>query len=97
MKILVINPVGTSRWDESDKKIYQRFTFPETEIDVVSLDEGPISIETRKAEADVIPRIVEVALKNHEKYDALIVNCCADPGVDVIRSLIDKPVIGPCE
>ncbi|MBC7094460.1 aspartate/glutamate racemase family protein [Thermococcus sp.] len=97
MKILVINPVGTSRWNETDKKIYQSFASPETEIDVVSLDEGPISIETRKTEAEAIPRIVETALKNHESYDAIIVNCCADPGVDIIRSLIDKPVIGPCE
>lgn len=97
MKILVINPVGTSRWDESDKKIYQSFAFPETEIDVVSLDGGPISIETRETEAEVIPKVVEVALKYHENYDAIIVNCCADPGVDIIRSLVNKPVIGPCE
>lgn len=97
MKILVINPVGTSRWDETDKKIYQSFASPETEIEVISLGEGPISIETRKTEAETIPRIVETALKNHESYDAIIVNCCADPGVDIIRSLLDKPVVGPCE
>lgn len=97
MKLLVINPVGTSRWNESDKKIYQSFASPGTEVDVVSLDEGPISIETRKAEAEAIPKIVETALKNHEGYDGIIVNCCADPGVDIIRSLVSKPVIGPCE
>lgn len=97
MKILVINPVGTSRWDETDKKIYQSFASPETEVDIISLKEGPVSIETRKTEADVIPRIVETALGYNENYDAIIVNCCADPGVDVIRSLVEKPVIGPCE
>ncbi|ALM74038.1 aspartate/glutamate racemase family protein [Thermococcus barophilus] len=97
MKILVINPVGTSVWNENDKKIYQSFASPGTEIKVISLEEGPISIETRKAEAEVIPKIVDIALKHHENYDAIIINCCADPGVDVLRSLLDKPVIGPCE
>ncbi|WP_457754215.1 aspartate/glutamate racemase family protein [Thermococcus sp.] len=97
MKILVINPVGTSMWNENDKKIYQSFASPGTKIEVINLEDGPISIETRKAEVEVIPKIVDIALKHHKKYDAIIINCCADPGVDVLRSLLDKPIIGPCE
>ncbi|AEC51394.1 putative protein hydantoin racemase [Pyrococcus sp. NA2] len=97
MRILVINPIGTSRWNESDKRIYESFSSPNTEIKVVNLEEGPISIETRKAKAEVVPQIVEIALRYGKDYDAIIVNCCADPGVDVIRSILDKPVIGPCE
>lgn len=97
MKILVINPVGTDVWNENDKKIYESFASGDTKIDVVSLEDGPISIETRYSEAIAVPKIVELALKLHEEYDAIIVNCCADPAVDVLRTLLDKPVIGPCE
>jgi len=95
MKTLVINPVGTTKWDESDKRIYQSFASPETEIDVISLVEGPESLETEEAKNEAIPRIVNRALKLHERYDGLIVNCCLDPGVDKIRSLIKTPIMGP--
>ena len=97
MRILVINPVGTSVWNENDKKIYQSFASPDTKINVISLEDGPTSIETRRAEADAIPKIIDTALEHHKKYDAIIINCCADLGVDVLRSLLDKPIIGPCE
>jgi len=96
-RILIINPVGTGKWNESDKKIYQSFASSNTEIDVVSLDKGPESIETREAEAKVIPYVVKKALELHEKYDGIIVNCCLDPGVEIIRSLIKTPTIGPCQ
>jgi len=97
MKILVINPVGTSVWDENDRKLYEGFTSPQTEVDVVSLDKGPGSIETREDEAEALPEIIKKAKELHKKYDGIVVNCCLDVGVDVIRSIIATPVIGPCE
>lgn len=96
-RILIINPVGTDRWNESDKRIYRSFASLDTEVDVVSLDKGPESIETREAEAKVIPHVINKALELHERYDGIIVNCCLDPGVGLIRSLIKTPTIGPCQ
>lgn len=97
LRILVINPVGTDRWDESDRRIYERFASPQTVIDVVSLEEGPESIENRIAETEVLPLVVKKALELHSKYDGIIVNCCLDPAVDVIRSAIKTPAVGPCQ
>ncbi|WP_456396847.1 aspartate/glutamate racemase family protein [Thermococcus sp.] len=97
MRILVINPVGTDRWNESDRKIYEHFASEHTAIDVVCLEEGPESIENRIAETEVLPLIVKKALELHSKYDGIIVNCCLDPAVDVIRSAVETPAVGPCQ
>ena len=97
MRVLVINPVGTDEWDESDRRIYQSFASEGTEVDVVSLGEGPRSIENRAAEAEVVPLVLRKALENDGKYDGMIVNCCLDPGVEALRSLVKVPVVGPCQ
>ncbi len=97
MKVLVVNPVGHSTWDEQDKRIYQSFASPGTVVDVVSLPEGPPSVETPEAHAEVIPLAVKRVLEFKDEYDGFIVNCFLDPGVDLLKGLLDKPVVGPCE
>jgi allantoin racemase len=97
MRVLVVNPVGHSTWDEKDREIYQSFASPETVIDVVSLPEGPPSVETPEAHAEVIPLVVKRVLEFKNDYDGFIVNCFLDPGVDLLKGLLDKPVVGPCE
>jgi allantoin racemase len=97
MKILVINPVGHSTWDKQDEQIYKSFASPETEVKVISLPRGPASVETPVAHAEVIPLVLDVAKRHHEGYDAVIVNCFLDPGVDLLKGVLNKPVIGPCE
>jgi allantoin racemase len=97
MKVLVINPVGHSTWDEQDREIYRGFASPKTEVEVVSLPHGPASVETPEAHAEVIPLVIDLAKKSHSGYDAVIVNCCLDPGVSLLKGIIKKPVIGPCE
>ena len=45
----------------------------------------------------MIPLVVERAVHLHSNYDAVIVNCFLDPAVDVLKGILRKPVIGPCE
>jgi len=97
MKILVITPVGHDKWNETDRKIYKSFASKDTNIDVISLPKGPDSIESPIDEYQVIPLIVEEALEKYEYYDAFIINCFLDPAVDLLKGIIEKPVIGPCE
>lgn len=97
MKILVINPVGHPTWDTQDKRIFESFASPETEINVISLSEGPASVETPEAHGEVIPLIIKLAKKYYKNYDALIVNCFLDPAVDLLKGILKIPVIGPCE
>jgi len=95
-KLLVINPVGHTTWDEQDKKIYKRFA-PRSQMTVVSLPKGPSSVETYQAHRQVIPLIIELAKKMNRDFDALVVNCFLDPAVDALKKMLTRPVVGPCE
>jgi allantoin racemase len=96
LKVLVVNPVGTDRWDESDKRLFTSYASPETVVDVVSLDAGPESVESRRAYVEVLPLIVKKTLKLYKEYDGVIINCFLDPAVDALNSLLNVPVVGPC-
>lgn len=94
MRILVINPVGHATWDEKDKAFLARHASPGTQVDVVSLPRGPASVETAEAHAEVVPLVVERVKENEAKYDAFIVNCFLDPGVEEAQEVTLKPVVG---
>ncbi|AFH42002.1 hypothetical protein [Fervidicoccus fontis] len=48
-KVLVINPIGRSRWNEGDEKIYRYYASPGTAVEVRSLPSGPETVETYRA------------------------------------------------
>ena len=93
----MINPIGDSSWDESDKNFYESNACPTTDIEVISLGYGPPSVETIKDLEIVKPLVKELALQNYRKYDGLIVNCFLDPAVEELRKSLDKPIVGPGE
>jgi allantoin racemase len=97
MRILVVNPVGTDRWDRKDERYLRRFARKDTSINVLSLKEGPASLETFQSVTQVCPGIIELVKKCRGKYDAIMVNCFADPCVEKIRKIVDIPVLGPGE
>ncbi len=96
MKVLVINPVGHSTWDEQDKKIYESFASPDVQIEVKSLPKGPKSVETAKAYAEVVPLVLEMIERYKNEYEGFISNCFLDPGVNLAKAITKKPVVGPC-
>jgi len=65
---------------------------------VVSLAQGPASVESRYDEAiatpDVLRQVKEAA---QEGFDAVIVDCFGDVGVKAAREIAEIPVIGPGE
>lgn len=67
-----------------------------TEVDVRSIPSGPGSIESAYDAALVVPEVL-TALADAEKehFDAAIIGCFSDPGIDAARELVSMPVIGP--
>jgi len=62
----------------------------------VFLDRGPQSIEYRVEEAMLVPDLVDKALAaQRQGVDGLVIDCMADPGVDVLRECVAIPVLGP--
>lgn len=95
---MVVNPITTREFESLTKDEFEAAARADVEIEVVSLDEGPPSIESRYEEelaARDILRKVERA--NAEGYDAVIINCFGDPAVGAAREISKIPVVGPGE
>jgi len=68
-----------------------------TQVDVAVVTEGPSSIESLYEEALAVPATVRLAMQMEQMgYDAAIVGCAGDPGVEAIRELTTRmAVFGP--
>ena len=69
---------------------------PGVEVEVWSLTDGPPSIESAYEAALVVPELTRAVVRAEgEGFDAMIVGCFSDPGLDALRELVAIPVIGP--
>ena len=71
----------------------KKFASADTEIVSVEPNVGPESIEGFYDEAFCIPGLVE-EIEKHSDADSYIIACFDDTGLEVIRSITEKPVIG---
>lgn len=94
MKILCINPNSSSEVTEGIKKICRKYALPDTEVEIKSIEEAPLSIESYHDAYLSVKYLVERFKKWKEQYDGFIIACHSDIGVDLLRELTDKPVIG---
>lgn len=98
MKIRVINPVITRSWEQDTQQEYTSFARPDTQVSTVSLDWGPASVETRRDDALATPDILNKTIQaEKDGFDAVIIDCMADPGLFAAREVGRIPVIGPME
>jgi allantoin racemase len=103
MKIVYFVPGPMSQnqgQKELDRRrgILQELAASGTEVSVLDAPEGPASIESSVEEHLAIPGVLNgVVRAEKEGFDALIVGCFGDPGVEPARELARIPVIGPCE
>jgi len=92
-----VNPVGTKIWDKKDEEYLRRFARKDTSIKVLSLKEGPSSLETFQSKVSVCLGIIQLVKRREGDYDAIMINCFGDPCVEAIREVVDVPVLGPGE
>ncbi|GAI82689.1 unnamed protein product, partial [marine sediment metagenome] len=71
-----------------------KYALSETEIEVKCIKEAPSGIESYHDAAISEKYLLDKFEKWKEKYDGFIVACHSDIGVDLLRELTDKPVIG---
>ncbi|MGQ9647536.1 MAG: aspartate/glutamate racemase family protein [Thermodesulfobacteriota bacterium] len=95
MKIKVIIPVSTNKWDENVESDYKRIKHPETSIHIVHLSHGPEAIQSEYDEANVTPFILEeVSVSVQKAYHAIIIYCFSDPALAASREISTLPVLG---
>jgi allantoin racemase len=95
MKIMVINPNTSESMTNHLRGELNRVKRSDTELAVVCPDKGPETIESAYDEAYAIPPTLELVEKaNKEGYDAVILACFSDPGLEAAKEVSEIPVIG---
>ena len=95
MKIKVIIPVSTDKWNASVKADYAQCKQTDTDIEIVHLQHGPEAIQSEYDEAKAATHVLEEVSKTPpEHYDAIIIYCFSDPGLSGAREISTIPVLG---
>jgi len=96
MKIKIIAPITTKKFEEETQREAINFVSPGTEVDTECIEYGAASIECAYDETLCIPGILRVCEKaEKEGYDGVFISCMGDPGVSAARELLSIPVVGP--
>ncbi len=78
--------------------LLNEWAFDGTSVSVIDVTSGPASIESAYEEALCVPATVElIARCEADGFDACIIGCFGDPGLEAAREVVTIPVIGPCE
>ena len=98
---LVPGPLSRARGvDELERRRaqLQEWAFAGTEVGIAENADGPDSIESAYEEYVSIPGSRELAASAEgDGYDAIILGCFGDPGLDGFREILSVPIVGPCE
>ncbi len=95
MRLLVINPNTSESMTAHIRKELTRIKRADTDLTVVHPQTGPETIESAYDEAQAIPPTLElVKMANREGFQAVILACFSDPGLEAAKEVSDIPVIG---
>ena len=71
---------------------------PRTEISVDCIRKGPDELDCHTDEAFAAPELVKMAIKaEKDGYDAIVIYCFSDVGLEALRENVKIPVIAPGE
>jgi len=95
MKILVINPNTSQSMTDHIREALESVKRSDTELTVTCPSKGPDTIESAYDEAYAIPPTLELVKKaNQEGYDAVVLACFSDPGLEAAKEISTIPVVG---
>ncbi|GAB4113361.1 MAG: aspartate/glutamate racemase family protein [Candidatus Caldatribacteriota bacterium] len=94
MKILCINPNSSKEVTTGIKETCNNYLLTDISLEVIDIPESPSGIETYQDAALAEKYLLEKFSNLEKSYDGFIIACHSDIGVDVLRELTVKPVIG---
>lgn len=95
MRILIINPNASQTMSQVIRDQVLAVARPDATIDVVNPLGVPPAIESSLDEAACIPPMLELVKRAPAQgYDAVVIACFSDPGLDAAREAVDIPVVG---
>lgn len=93
-RILVINPNSNASVTRGIDAALDDFRRRHNiEIDCVTLEEGPFGIESDEDIRTVAP-MVTTCIASNPAYDAYVIACYSDPGLNESRTIAKRPVLG---
>jgi allantoin racemase len=97
MRIKVINPNTSLEMTASIAQIAAAHAHPETEVITTCSAVGPVSIESYYDEYLAIPHVLAEVQQDEAAFDGFVLACWGDPGIDAVREITTKPVVGIAE
>ena len=96
--IVIINPNSTQAvTDGMDEAVVPLRVAGVPPLQCVTLREGPPGIETQEHIEAVVDPICDLVRRRERESSAFVIACYSDPGLDEVRRLTDKPVLGIAE
>jgi len=96
MRIKVINPNTSADMTTSIARIATHHAPIGVEVVTVCPAAGPMSIESYYDEYLAIPHVL-AEVQQSDDFDGFVLACWGDPGVDAVREITTKPVVGIAE
>ena len=93
MIICLINPNTTKEMTRTIESVAKEIADQQTEIIGTNPKDGPESIEGYYDEVFCVPGIIN-EVRAHKNADAYIIACFDDTGLDAVRTITSKPVVG---
>jgi len=94
-RLLVINPNSNPRVTAGIDASVDADRLPGTlRIDCMTLDGAPFGIESAADIDAVVPMLAAAIDRRLGAYDAVIIACYSDPGLQELRERFDKPLLG---
>jgi len=97
MRIKVINPNTTAAMTAEIDESAQKAKEPGTEVVTVNPPQGPVSIEGYYDEHVAAVQVLGEVLRERDKFDAYVIACFGDPGLEGVREITDAPAVGICQ
>lgn len=100
MKIAYVVPGPMSREELGRRgKLLQQWASPGVSVEIVDVSEGPASVESMYEEYVGIPNTAKTIFRlEQESYDAVVLGCAGDPGLDAFREITSSMlIVGPRE
>jgi allantoin racemase len=95
MRVLVINPNASVEMSDVIREQLHAVARPDTVVDVVNPPGAPPAIESALDEAACVPPMLRMVREAGDRgYDAVVIACFSDPGLDAAREATDLPVVG---
>ena len=93
MRILLVNPNSTASMTEKVARTARKIARADTEIIATNPTDSPPSIQGFHDVAMCLPGLLH-EIERHRDFDAVVIACFDDTGLDAARCAVDVPVIG---